>query len=94
MIQSFRSRRLKRLWVDNDATTIDPNHVDKIWLQLDTLNRATHRNAMKVSGWKLHRAPSKRGEGPRWKVDVNGPWRITFGWGKDGPIDVNYENYH
>ncbi len=71
---------------------IDPKHLKKIRLQLDTLNRAKTPRDMDVETWYFHGV--SKGRNKRWAVWVDENWRITFGWGEHGPIDVDYEDYH
>ena len=90
MIQNFRSSKLRRFWAKAEVKAIDPKHVARIRLQLGTLDRAKMPKAMDVAGWRFHKL---RGE-LRWSVKVDENWRITFGWGENGPVDVDYEDYH
>lgn len=48
---------------------------------------------MNLPGFAFHkmRGPNRS---PRYAVEVQGPWRITFGWDDGDAIEVDYEDYH
>ncbi|MDE2184236.1 MAG: type II toxin-antitoxin system RelE/ParE family toxin [Alphaproteobacteria bacterium] len=81
MIQSFASKALKELFETGVGRRIRPD-LHKRSLQIsDAIHRAETLNDLKLPGLRLH--PDSRYKPVRWRVDVNGPWRITFEW-KDG----------
>jgi proteic killer suppression protein len=92
MILSFRNRALERFWERSDARGLNSQHVRKIELILNMLDRAVRPEDMNLTRLKFHKLTGERP--PRWSVWVNGNWRVTFAFeGKDA-VAVDYEDYH
>lgn len=55
---------------------------------MDALHNAKELRDLTLPGLRLH--PDSRHRPPRWRVDVNGPWRITFEWndGEASKVDL------
>lgn len=92
MIQSFRSRALKRLWERNDASKLPPDRLQRITMILDRLDAATSPDDMNLPGFGFHKL-SGTSKG-RYAVFVSANWRITFAWVEQDAIDVDFEDYH
>jgi len=92
MIQSFRSRALKRLWERNDASKLPPDRLQRITMILDRLDAATSPDDMNLPGFGFHKL-SGTSKG-RYAVSVSANWRITFAWVEQDAIDVDFEDYH
>jgi toxin HigB-1 len=92
MITSFRSKALKRLWIELDARAVNPQHLPRIRRILGALDGANAPEDMSVPGWRLHRLQGDLP--PRWSVWVSGNWRITFSIVNGEARDVDYEDYH
>lgn len=91
MIRSFRHKGLALLFNEGDRRGVMPDLVKRIETRLAALNAAKRPQDVALPGWRLH---ALKGEA-RWAIDVNGPWRLTFAWGKDGDVDdVDLEQYH
>jgi proteic killer suppression protein len=91
MIRSFRSRALAALWQRGDPSRIRPDLLDRFRRRLNALNAAERPEDMDVPGFNFHRL---RGRPPRYKVHINGPWCVTFGWEAEDAIQVDLEQYH
>jgi toxin HigB-1 len=92
MIRSFRSKALRGLIEQGDASKLSvPNIrlVERILTELDT---ATEPDQMNGPGLRFHGLKGK--DKGRFAVDASGNWRITFGWDGDDAIEVDLEDYH
>lgn len=92
MIQSFRSRALKRLWERNDASKLPPDRLQRITMILDRLDGATSPDDMNLPGFGFHKL-SGTSKG-RYAASVSANWRITFAWSEQDAIDIDFEDYH
>jgi len=80
MIRSYEKKWLKELFASGKNSRIRQDLVSRCIEILDALHRAKTLSELNIPGLRLH--PSKT-KPVRWRVDVNGPWRITFEF-KDG----------
>lgn len=90
MIKSFRHKGLEELWATGRSRRVAADQVARIMRRLDALDQAARpEDVPRQSGFH-----PLQGNPQRYAVDVNGPWRVTFGW--DGPdaVDVDLEQYH
>lgn len=92
MIQSFRSRALKRFWEKSDPRGINPQHIRKIERILTLLERAVFPEDMNHPGYDFHKLSNENPE--RWSVHVNGNWCVTFSFEDRNATAVDYEDYH
>lgn len=92
MIQSFRSRSLKRFWERNDASKLPPDRLQRIVMILDRLDAATSPEDMSLPGFGFHKL-SGTSKG-RYAVSVSANWRVTFGWQEQDAVEVDFEDYH
>jgi proteic killer suppression protein len=92
MIESLRSRSLKRFWERNDDRGIRRDWVARIKMILDALNAAAQPDDMNLPGLKFHALKGDRkGE---YAVYVSRNWRITFAWSGQDATQVDLEDYH
>jgi proteic killer suppression protein len=91
MIQSFRSRALRRLFEHDDASKLPLPNADRVRRQLNALDAATAPEQMAIPGWRFH--PLK-GRPKRYAVDASGNYRVTFGFREQDAIEVDLEDYH
>jgi toxin HigB-1 len=92
MILSFRSRALQRFWERNDASKLPPDRVSRITMILDRLDASTKPSDMNLPGLGFHAlSGNKKG---RYAVSVSANWRITFAWGEEDAVQVDFEDYH
>lgn len=81
MIQSFAHKGLKELFETGRTAKVRQDLTKRTIQILDALRHAHSLDDLRLPGLRLH--PDSRYKPVRWRVDVNGPWRITFEW-KDG----------
>ena len=81
MIQSLIHKGLRELFETGRSRRVRQDLTKRCVQILDALHHATSLDDLKLPGLRLH--PDSRTKPVRWRVDVNGPWRITFEW-KDG----------
>lgn len=92
MIVSFRHKGLRKFYETGSVAGIQPSHAAWLHLLLNTLEIAHVAEDMNKAGYKFH---SLRGFiKPRWAVEVNANWRLTFEFDSGNAQQVNYEDYH
>ncbi|MBB3235148.1 type II toxin-antitoxin system RelE/ParE family toxin [Phyllobacterium endophyticum] len=92
MIKSFRSRALKRLYEQDDASRLPQDMVPRIASILAALDSADTTQDMDRPSLKLH--PLKGNRQGRWAVTVRANWRVTFSMSDGNAFDVDFEDYH
>ena len=88
MIKSFKHKGIQRLFLYNDRSKINPNHVSKLIRILDRLDASVTLQDMNLPGYKLHELKGK--EKGTWSVWVSGNWRIIFQFEGNDAINVDY----
>jgi proteic killer suppression protein len=91
-IRSFRHDGLERFFRTGSRAGIQPNHANRLRLQLGRLNAAINPADMNLPGWHWHEL--KGGRVRRWAVSVSGNWRLTFTFDEGHAAQVDYEDYH
>jgi len=92
MIVSFRHKGLRKFYETGSLAGIQPSHAARLHLLLNTLEIAHVADDMNKSGYHFH---SLRGfANPRWAVEVNANWRLTFEFNHGDACFVDYEDYH
>jgi proteic killer suppression protein len=92
MIQSFRHKGLRRLFESGSVAGIQPQHAERLRMQLAALDSAQLIEDMDIPGFRLH--PLKGADRGRWSIRVKGNWRLTFEF-RDGQAYVlDYEDFH
>jgi proteic killer suppression protein len=92
MIRSFRHKGIERFFQTGSKASIQPQHANKLRLQLGRLDAAKSAADMNLPGWRLH---SLAGDlAGHWSVWVNGNWRLTFTFEGEDAILVDYQDYH
>lgn len=93
MIKSFRSKPLRLLWEEGDASKLPVKQVARVERQLARLDASMVPEDMNLPGYRFH---GLKGKPKRYAVDASGNYRLTWGW--DVPagdaIDVDIEDYH
>lgn len=92
MIKSFKHKGLKKLFLKNDRSGVNPQHAPKLIRILDRLDVSTAPKDMNLPGYRLHELKGK--EKGTWSVWVNGNWRVTFSFEGIDAYDVDYRDYH
>jgi toxin HigB-1 len=92
VIETFRHKGLKRLFVDGDSSKLRADQVTRIEDALAHLDMATKPNDLDLPGYRLHQL---RGESKGvWSVTISGNWRITFQFADGNAFDVDLVDYH
>ncbi len=92
MIESFRHKGLKRLFVDGDRSKLPPDMVERIEDILALLDAAKDAKDMDRPSLRLH--PLKGDLKGFWAVTVRANWRIIFRFDGEDVSDVDYLDYH
>jgi proteic killer suppression protein len=92
MIESFRSKVLKRYWTKGDDAGIRADWRKKVRIILSRLDAARSAEEMNSPGLGFHSL--KGGQAGRFAVWVSRNWRIIFGWKGENATDVDMEDYH
>lgn len=92
MIRSFRSKALKRLAEQGDASKLSVPNVRRVETVLARLDSAMMPEDLNLPGYRFHGLKGR--DKGRYAVDASGNWRITFGWDGRHAIDVDLEDYH
>ena len=92
MIQSFRDRRLKRLFERGDRSKVPQGMVDKIENVLAVLDSARKVDDVDLPGYRLH--PLKGDLAGLWSVTINANWRIVFRFEDGMTFDVELIDSH
>ena len=92
MIESIRSKALKRYWARGDRSLLPERHLKRIKHYLDRLDASVRPTDMKLPGFDFHGLKGdRRGT---YAVTVAGNWPVTFRWSGENATDVDYEDYH
>ena len=92
MIESFRSRALKRFWTRSDAGGLRPDWVRRIERQLTLLDAAERPEDMNVTTYGFHALTGdQRG---RFAITVSRNWRLTVAFDRADAVNVDLEDYH
>ena len=92
MIRSIRHKGLKRLYENDDARGVMPDHAGKLRDILARLDAARTVADMDMPGFRLH--PLKGELKGLWAVTVRANWRVIFRFGEPDAFDVDYVDYH
>lgn len=92
MILKIRHKGLRKLYEEDSAAKVNPDHADKLRRILARLDAASGPQDMDLPGYGLHPLKGKR-KG-HWAVEVSGNWRVTFQFKAGHATDVDYEDYH
>ena len=92
MIESFRSKALKRYWTKGDDAGLRPDWRKKARLVLSRLDTVRTPEEMNVSGFGFHALVGN--QTGRFAVSVSHNWRVTFGWNDENAVMVDLEDYH
>lgn len=92
MIESFRSRTLKRYWTKGDDSGLRPDWRNRVRLVLSRLDAAAKPEELDLPGLGFHALAANRAG--RYAVTVSRNWRVTFAWAGENAADVDLEDYH
>jgi toxin HigB-1 len=92
MIERFRHKGLRRLFEDDNAKGVNPDHVRKMKQILAVLHAAQTIEALDLPTFGLH--PLKGDLKGFWAVTVRANWRIIFRFTDGRASDVDLVDYH
>lgn len=92
MIQSFRSRALRRFFERGDKSRIRADHRVTLRDILARLNASVVPEDMDLPGFRLHRLKGDYAD--FWAVTVRANWRVIFRFEEGHAVDVDYLDYH
>jgi len=92
VIQKIRHTGLKKLYEDDSAAKVNPDHAGKLRRTLARLGAASGPQDMDLPGYRLHELKEQRTG--TWWVKVSGNWRVTFRFEGSCATDVDFEDYH
>jgi len=92
MIRSIRHKGLKRLYEDDNARGVVPEHAVRLREVLARLDAANSAADMALPGFHLHAL--KGGYGGFWLVTVRANWRVIFRFADGDVHDIDYVDYH
>lgn len=92
MIRSFRSKALRRMAEQGDASKLSVTNVRRVETILARLDASLAAEDMNLPGYRFHGLKGR--DKGRFAVDASGNWRITFGWDGKDAVDVDLEDYH
>ena len=92
MITSYRNKGLEAFATTGSTRRLANQNTARITRILAILQAATRAEECNIPGYRWH--PLGRMQPGRYAMEVNGNYRITFGWEGSGAIDVDLEDYH
>jgi proteic killer suppression protein len=92
VIESFRSKALRRFWSRNDPSGIRPDWIRKVGDILNVLEEAQSPQELDLPTFGFHALTGDRAG--RYAIWVSRNWRLTFDWSGKNAIDVDLEDYH
>ena len=90
--RKINSRKLRRLVERGDESGIRPDWLPKTKRILAMLHAAASPEELNLPGYGWHKLKGDRSD--TYSVVVSKNWRITFKWDRDGPYDIDLEDYH
>jgi len=92
MIQSFRNKKLRKLFVDGDGSGLPPSQLSRIENRLGTLDMSKVAEDMNIAGYGFHKLSGDlKGF---YAVKITGNWRIIFRFEDGDALDVDHIDYH
>lgn len=92
MIQTFRHRGLRQLYVRGDSSKVRADQADRIALALADLDSASKPSDLDLPGYQLH--PLKGNRRGYWSISISANWRIVFRFEDGDAYDVDLIDYH
>jgi proteic killer suppression protein len=92
MIRSFAHKGLRQLFEDDNAKSVNAEHVRKINQILAVLHAADTIEALRLPTFRLHELKGDLED--HWAVTVRANWRIIFRFEDGDALDVDLVDYH
>jgi proteic killer suppression protein len=93
MIESFKHKGLKELFVDGKTKRLPQERLEKIKKILAIINAAVSLEDLNVPAFRLHKlkAPPYQGY---WSIDVSANYRILFEFADGKATNIDYLDTH
>jgi toxin HigB-1 len=92
MIQTFKSKALRKLFEDGDKSGLPADQVNRIENRLSTLDLSKTADDMNIVGYGFHKLVGDlKGF---YSVKVTGNWRIIFRFENGDAFEVDHLDYH
>ena len=88
----IRHKGLRLLYEKDEARRLNPNWVGKIKRILAAMNTITAPDELNLPGYGFHELQGDRAG--TYALVVTRNWRVTFEWDREGPHNVDLEDYH
>lgn len=92
MIESFRHKGLRRLYLEGNRSRLSQDLVDRIEDVLVALDTAKEIGWLDRPGFRLHAL--KGDMKGHWSISVSANWRVTFRFEEGSAYDVDLVDYH
>lgn len=92
VIESFRSKTLRRYWTKGDGSAVRPDWKRRLRLILSRLDASRKPEEMDAPGFGFHALAGD--QAGRFSVLVSRNWRVTFSWDGENAAHVDLEDYH
>jgi len=92
MIENFKHKGLRELFLNGVKKGIDPNHTQKLLRILDRMDASIDVQDMNLPGYRLYLL--KGNKTGLWAIDISGNFRVIFRFEEGKALDVDYEDYH
>lgn len=92
MIQKIRHKGFEKLYEEDSAAKVNPDHADKLRRILARLDAASSPQDMDLPGYRLHKLKGKYEN--HWAVEVSRNWRVVFRFEGGHATDVDFVDYH
>jgi toxin HigB-1 len=92
VIKSFKHKGLAKLYKTGSARGVQPQHAQRLRMQLAALDSALTVDDLEIPGYRLHQLKgNRRGI---WSITVSANWRVTFKFVDGNAYIIDYEDYH
>ena len=93
MIETFKHKGLRELFITNKTARLPAERVRKIKLILAVLHSAQEPKDFNMPAFRLHKLKGPPYEG-FYSIDVSGNYRIIFRWHDGNAFEVDYLDTH
>lgn len=93
MIESFKHKGLKELFVVGRTTHLPQDRLSKIKKILFTIDSAVSIEDLKIPAFRLHKLKAPPYEG-FWSIDITGNYRVIFQFTNGIASNLNYLDTH
>lgn len=92
MIQNFKHKGLKKLYLDDDRKGIRQDLLPRVRDILARMNWAKTPDDLYLPGYRLHKLQGDLKD--TWSITIKANWRIIFRYENGMMVDVDLTDYH